>query len=624
MTGKKKTDKSKKNVSSGGIRKQGVEIDLGPDSTVTLTKDSYIRRAAVDNPELLISQGTSGRVALTKDIYTIRSTVHNPELLLNDKWEIVGYSSSFLLLTTKVRDLAQRRASLKEFITDEDFEKILDYQRAVARLESLPYDEGDEWELGYEGPESNDRIGETWVCSAGDDECLWDIAGRQGKIHLTHKANPSDPHDCYAMYYRGFGSADEDIRLEYKTRTSANKEYILDASAVICGFPGSMAHYPDITGYTFCTGSEWNRISRFQRMCVDILSRTEVLQPATDYQIVIERVGGRLSRWLKNLTTGRQAEPMQMIDPHAIYDLSDYWGFTTFAGDLDISDIKLFTRKSIFNINQFKLTFDMDVRLRDPDLENHVFKLKIGRDVRGNISFTRMMFEDITERVKMENEIKRSRQQLRELALHIQMVREQERRMIAREIHDELGQDLTALQLDLHGLKKRMPAEIPELHAKADTMLHMIDNTNRSVQRISTYLRPALLDDLGLTAAIEWQLDEFAKRTGITCKLDHHTGERELEEELVTAIFRIFQETLTNIARHSQATNTWVSLEEKEDMLLLEVRDNGRGITRGQVENSRSFGVIGMRERLYPWGGEVQFSGEPGKGTTVRVTVKLK
>ncbi len=570
-----------------------------------------------------VNLGPASRVELAKDIYTIRSTVNNPELVLNEKWQIIGYSSSFLPLTARVTDLAQRRASLKEFLTDEDFEKILDYQRAVERLEHLPYNEGKPWELRYEGPESVDRIGETWLCSAGEDEGGWDIAGQGGRRRLIHRANLEDSRDCYAMYYQEFGSADEDIRLEYITRTSPIKEHILDVSAVISGSPGSVSHYPDITGYSICTGSAWNMVGRLQRMCVDIVSRPEVLKPAAEYRIRIERTGGRLIRRLTDLSSGVESEPLQMIDPHALYDFTNHVGFTTFAGNLEIYDIKLFTRKSMFSIDRFKLTFDMDVRLRDPKLAGRVFKLKIGRDVRQNMSLTRMMFEDITERVKIENELKRSRQQLRELALHLQMVREQERRMIAREIHDELGQDLTALQLDLHGMKKRMPADMPQLHAKADSMLRLIDVANRSVQRISTYLRPALLDDLGLTAAIEWQLEEFGGRTGIECELQIEADERGLEDELSTAIFRIFQETLTNIARHAQAKRAWVSLVRQGGCLVLEVRDNGRGITRAQMEHSRSFGVIGMRERLYPWGGEVDFRGEQGKGTTVRVSVKL-
>ncbi|OGG02968.1 MAG: hypothetical protein A3F83_05955 [Candidatus Glassbacteria bacterium RIFCSPLOWO2_12_FULL_58_11] len=233
------------------------------------------------------------------------------------------------------------------------------------------------------------------------------------------------------------------------------------------------------------------------------------------------------------------------------------------------------------------------------------------------------MFEDITDRKRMENELKKSREQLRDLAFHLQTILEKERRDIAREIHDELGQALTALQLDIHSLKKKLPEDDTILNGKADSMLSLIDITNRSVQRISTHLRPALLDDLGLTAAIEWQFEEFEKRTGLQCDLELYGDDSALEEELSTAIFRIFQEALTNIVRHSGATRVSVRLRLENGGLLLEVKDNGRGITKIQASAPGSFGLIGMQERLYPWGGEVEISGIPDKGTTVRVSVSL-
>jgi signal transduction histidine kinase len=563
------------------------------------------------------------RVELAKDIYTIRSTIHNPELIINDKWQIIGYSNSFLLLTKSVIGMAQRRASLEEFLCNEDFERIMEYQRNVDNLEQLPYDDGREWEPCYEGPTGYDKIGETWLCSAGEDEGLWNIVEKGRRMHLVHQARLSDMRDCYAMYHQGFGSASEDIRLQFKTRTSRRGKNILDVSAVMCGTPGGMSHYPDISGYTICSASAWNQVTRVQRLAVDIVSRQESWKPRNEYQVDIERTGGRIARRVTDLSSGKAFEPLVMIDPNAVYDLNNSIGFTTYSGDLDIYDIKVYKRKSMFSVEQFKLAFDLDVHLRESELSEQVFKLKIGRDVRANTSLTRLLFEDITERVKIENELKRSRQQLRELALHLQMIREQERREIAREIHDELGQALTALQLDLHGMKKRVPEGHDDLTEKADSMLRLIDVTNRSVQRISTYLRPALLDDLGLTAAMEWQVEEFSKRTAIKCELNLEADSGSLNEELSTAIFRIFQETLTNIARHAEASRAWVSLLIMDGCLVLEVRDNGKGITRSQAENSRSFGVIGMRERLYPWGGEVQISGEPNKGTRVMVKVKL-
>ncbi|MFH1069324.1 MAG: sensor histidine kinase [Candidatus Glassbacteria bacterium] len=564
------------------------------------------------------------KVELARDIYTIRATIYNPELILDENWRIIGYSNSFLLLTDSVIGFAQRRDSLEDFLEAGDFEKIREYQETVSALEILNYDVGEQWELRYRGPGSEDEIGSTWLCAAGEDPDLWRIEKSGGSHRLVHRARLEDARDCYAMYHRGFARGDQDIKIGYKISTSAVKDHISDLSAVINGSPGGISHYPDISGYTVCTGSNNNTLARLQRLGVDIVSMTEALEPETEYEIVAERTGGSVTRRMKNLNNGRWTPTLKMVDPHAVYDINDNFGFTTYSGDLVVYDIEVYIRPSRFSIDQFKLPFDTDVRLRDERLAGRLFRLKLGRDVRANRSLNRLMFEDITERRHMEDELKKSHEQLRELALHLQMVREQERRQIAREIHDELGQTLTALQLDLHGMKKRLPADLTALRDKTDSMLGLIDITNRAVQRISTHLRPALLDDLGLTAAIEWQVGEFQDRTGIECELNLEAEEASLAEDLATAIFRIFQETLTNIARHAEASRAWVNLIAIDGRLVLEVRDNGRGITQSQIDNPQSFGLIGMRERLYPWGGEVGITGEPGRGTTVRVSVSLE
>ncbi|HLA38896.1 MAG TPA: histidine kinase, partial [Candidatus Glassbacteria bacterium] len=500
------------------------------------------------------------RVELAKDIYTIRATIYNPELILDENWRIIGYSNSFLLLTDSVIGFAQRRDGLEDFLEAGDFEKIREYQDTVSALELINYDEGDPWQTRYRGPDSQDEIGSSWLCAVGEDPDLWEIVDSGGHYRLVHRARLEDARDCYAMYHQGFGRGDEDIKISYRIRTSAEKQNISDLSAVFNGSPGGSSSYPDISGYTVCSGSHLNTLARLQRLGVDIVSMSEALEPETEYEIVGERTGGRLTRRMKNLITGRRAPKLKMIDPHAVYDIYDSFGFTTYSGDLEVYDIEVSTRSSRFSIDQFKLPFDTDVRLRDDKLAGRLFKLKLGRDARANRSLNRLMFEDITESKRMADELKKSHEQLRDLALHLQIIREQERRQIAREIHDELGQALTALQLDLYGMKKRLPENMPALREKADSMLGLIDVTNRAVQRISTYLRPALLDDLGLTAAIEWQLGEFQERTGIQCQLDLEAQEASLDEDLVTAIFRIFQETLTNIARHAEATRAWVKL----------------------------------------------------------------
>lgn len=232
-------------------------------------------------------------------------------------------------------------------------------------------------------------------------------------------------------------------------------------------------------------------------------------------------------------------------------------------------------------------------------------------------------YDDITENKRAEEELVQSRQQLRNLSIHLQSVREKESSRIAREIHDELGQSLTALQMDVAWLGNQLPAQFTLLKEKMQRMERLADATIDSVHRIITELRPILLDDLGLTAAIEWQAQEFQNRSGIECDVHVDCRELSLEKDLETALFRIFQETLTNVARHARATTVRVRLTQEENELRLEVIDNGKGITRTQVKDSRSFGIIGIRERANLWNGHVRISGKRGKGTTVTILIPI-
>jgi PAS domain S-box-containing protein len=230
---------------------------------------------------------------------------------------------------------------------------------------------------------------------------------------------------------------------------------------------------------------------------------------------------------------------------------------------------------------------------------------------------------DITDRKITEHELKNSRDQLRDLASHLQSIREEERLLMAREIHDELGQALTALKMDLIWLQKRVdPMAIDKLE-KLKSMDELVDQTIKTVHRISTELRPGLIDDLGLSAAMEWYCGEFQNRTGISCQLNLDESENTLEQDRSIAVFRIFQESLTNIARHANATVVSASLKFEDGSLKMEIRDNGSGITEEQINSPKSFGLIGLRERVTPWGGKVLISGVPGQGTTVKVVLPI-
>jgi signal transduction histidine kinase len=231
--------------------------------------------------------------------------------------------------------------------------------------------------------------------------------------------------------------------------------------------------------------------------------------------------------------------------------------------------------------------------------------------------------EERKERKRAEERLRDSHEQLRALSVYLQYVREEERTRIAREVHDELGQALTGLKMDVAWLRNRLPRELKPLLEKTAEMSKTIDGTIQTVRRIATELRPGILDDLGLLAAIEWQANEFQSHTGISCQVTTELSKSVFDQDTNTAFFRIFQETLTNIMRHAKATQVDVSLREEGSALVLEVQDNGRGITPSEIASTKSIGVLGMRERAALLGGDVTISGAPKKGTRVTVRIPL-
>ena len=207
--------------------------------------------------------------------------------------------------------------------------------------------------------------------------------------------------------------------------------------------------------------------------------------------------------------------------------------------------------------------------------------------------------------------------------MHTQKLREQERARVAREIHDELGQVLTAMKMDLSYLARRLPQEQAALKTKASSMIKSIDTSIESVRRIIMDLRPGLLDHLGLVPAMEWQAEEFQRRTGIMCRAAFSSQEIVLDRDVSTTIFRIFQEALTNIARHAGATLVDISLSADGNILRLRIHDNGAGITKNQIDNPRSFGLMGLRERALFGNGTFEIFTEESGGTTVVVGIPL-
>jgi PAS domain S-box-containing protein len=228
---------------------------------------------------------------------------------------------------------------------------------------------------------------------------------------------------------------------------------------------------------------------------------------------------------------------------------------------------------------------------------------------------------DVSAMKRADAELRRSQDELRALSARLESVQEEERGRIAREIHDELGQVLTGLKMDLAWLAGRLPDGSLDLGEKVAAMGGLVDGALQSVRRIAAELRPALLDTLGLAAAIERQAAEFQARTGIPCTCTTRLGEPPLDPALAAALFRIFQEALTNVARHAGASRVAVRLVEEGDNAVLEVRDNGRGITVEELASQDGLGITGMRERARALGGDVAIIGTPAAGT--RVTASL-
>jgi PAS domain S-box-containing protein len=251
-----------------------------------------------------------------------------------------------------------------------------------------------------------------------------------------------------------------------------------------------------------------------------------------------------------------------------------------------------------------------------------LLRTRYERDEQGRITSLRAMFVDISERKRMERQLRETSEQLHALGRHLESIREQEQRRIAREIHDELGQMLTVFKLDLAWLGRHAPHCGPEVTQKLAAMTEHTGATIRTVQRIAAELRPAILDNLGLVAAVEWLARNFEVRTGIVCTFTYNDAAALLHEtDLATALFRVCQEALTNVARHAQASSVHLRLHVTQAEILLEIQDDGIGITAEQVSDPNSFGMLGMRERLYPWDGRLSVESAPREGTRLCIAI---
>ena len=227
------------------------------------------------------------------------------------------------------------------------------------------------------------------------------------------------------------------------------------------------------------------------------------------------------------------------------------------------------------------------------------------------------VLRDVTERKRAERELEESREQLRRLSTSLQTVREEEKTRIARELHDELGQSLTGLKMDLAQLGSQLRPEQVDAVNRAKSMQSLLDTTVASVRRIATELRPLMLDDLGLVPTIEWLAQDFSQRSGVAVELELPAADFDVGPVASTAVFRVLQESLTNVARHANASRVGVALRGSDTGVELRVQDNGKGISPAAAGGTKTLGVLGMRERTAMLGGTFILESEPGVGTSI-------
>jgi len=241
------------------------------------------------------------------------------------------------------------------------------------------------------------------------------------------------------------------------------------------------------------------------------------------------------------------------------------------------------------------------------------------------LTANKLLKKMLDEGKRAEEKIRISRERLRNLSARLQSMLEEERTRISREIHDELGQGLTALKLDLSLMRRSfISGGLAEQAGKVHVIELSVNRIIRTVRKIATELRPGILDELGVAAALEWMVEDFRKRTGIRCKVSIQGVAKISDTVITTAIFRIVQEALTNVMRHAAASKVIVALKRKGDVLIAEVKDNGVGILEGRIIDSKSLGLIGIRERVRLLGGEIVINGKPDEGTLVRVSLPLR
>jgi len=295
--------------------------------------------------------------------------------------------------------------------------------------------------------------------------------------------------------------------------------------------------------------------------------------------------------------------------------------------DLAHPDFRSRVREHVQAIQRGEPHFLRDLRVMTSTGEERWLELADGKfELDGSPAVVGIAF-DVTQRKLAEEALKRTTERLRALSMRLESVKEEEAQRIGRELHDEIGSAMTSLKWDLESLDKTCEEVGPTLFRKMQerirAMVALVDDTSDTVRRISAELRPAVLVDLGLTAAIEWLVEQLTAHAGISCELDAALELVDMSRETALAVFRIIQEALTNVMRHSKATRVNITAHEEDGVLVVSVKDNGRGIPEPESDTSSSLGLLGMRERAYLVGGTVHIEGSRGMGTTVTVKVPV-
>jgi len=570
-----------------------------------------------------LSRSNERRHEFAQKLATLRATIDMPELYVDQNWNIVGYSDHFFAISQKVVQYAKESKHLKYFLKKGDFNKINEFREKEIKQDKYSFDLGGKWSLKYKGPKSTDEINRTWNAFNSCNRCKWEIIEEKEKLKLFHRPHTNDELDCYLMYMNEVGGANEDVRIIFKIRTSKNYEYIRDLSLVLSGSSGLEDILPDSVGYTVCIGSSNNRFARIQKKHENKVTMKEELKADTEYLVTVERIGGKIQRKMMDTQTGEEAPALEFVDSYAIYDRQNHIGFTTFSGAIEVYDLEIYSRKSAFAIDQFRIPFDIEVGINDTDIWDKIFRIRYGKGISRGKGHDVILFEDITEQKKAFKDIENLKEQWRNLSNYLQTVREDERTHIAREIHDELGQLLTTIKLELALISSKFGESNKKLLEQTESISNIVDLGIDSVHRIVNELRPSMLDKLGLTAACEWEINKFKQRTGIECTYSLLDEDIIIDQTVSTNVFRIFQEALTNIIRHSGASRVDVLLKAEEDQLILVVKDNGIGINEGNKQNPRSFGLIGIQERADFLSGSVTVKGIKNKGTTLNLKLPL-